>query len=147
MKLAPDPENCGRVTHFGRLAIAALSFPLLAGCEQNTYVAPPPPKVEVANPLQRPITRYLEATGNYPINDYISAGDAPAFFFHGTSDPTVPFSWATSNVTAMHDHRLIVGIRTFDGAGHSLFGAYRDTIHEQADYFLYFMMDLARAAR
>ena len=25
---------------------------------------PPPPKVEVANPLQRPITRYLEATGN-----------------------------------------------------------------------------------
>ena len=41
-----------------------LRFPLLAGCEQNTYVAPPPPKVEVANPLQRPITRYLEATGN-----------------------------------------------------------------------------------
>ena len=37
---------------------------MLAGCEQNTYVPPPPPKVEVANPLQRPITRYLEATGN-----------------------------------------------------------------------------------
>jgi RND family efflux transporter MFP subunit len=36
----------------------------LSACEQNSFVAPPPPKVEVAVPLQRPITRYLEATGN-----------------------------------------------------------------------------------
>jgi RND family efflux transporter MFP subunit len=64
MKLAPDPEDTGRVTNVGRLAIAALALPLLASCDQNTYVAPPPPKVDVANPLQRPITRYLEATGN-----------------------------------------------------------------------------------
>ena len=64
MKLAPDPENRGRDIPVRRLAIAALALPLLAGCEQNTYVAPPPPKVEVANPLQQPITRYLEATGN-----------------------------------------------------------------------------------
>jgi RND family efflux transporter MFP subunit len=64
MKLAPDPENTGRVGHVKRLAVAALALPLLAGCEQNTFVPPPPPKVEVANPLQHPITRYLEATGN-----------------------------------------------------------------------------------
>jgi RND family efflux transporter MFP subunit len=64
MKLAPDPENRGRDIPVRRLAIAALALPLLAGCDQNTYVAPPPPKVEVANPLQQPITRYLEATGN-----------------------------------------------------------------------------------
>src|SRR5580692_3955143 len=64
MKLAPDPENAGRVAHVSQLAIAALALPLLAGCDQNTYVAPPPPKVEVATPLQHPITRYLEATGN-----------------------------------------------------------------------------------
>jgi RND family efflux transporter MFP subunit len=44
-------------------ATAALLW--LAGCgEQNTYVAPPPPKVSVAVPLQQPVTRYLEATGN-----------------------------------------------------------------------------------
>ena len=36
----------------------------LSACEQNSFVAPPPPKVEVAVPLQRSITRYLEATGN-----------------------------------------------------------------------------------
>lgn len=44
-------------------AVAAMS--VLAGCEdKNTFVAPPPPKVEVAVPLQRPVTRYVEATGN-----------------------------------------------------------------------------------
>src|ERR1700759_1278358 len=63
MKLAPDPENAGRVVHVSRLAIVAL-LPLLSGCEQNTFVPPPPPKGEVANPLQHAITRYLEATGN-----------------------------------------------------------------------------------
>jgi RND family efflux transporter MFP subunit len=50
--------------YLARAAIAALGCVVLAGCEQNTYVPPPPPKVEVAVPLKRPITRYLEATGN-----------------------------------------------------------------------------------
>ena len=31
-------------------ALAALTCVMLAGCEQNTFVPPPPPKVEVANP-------------------------------------------------------------------------------------------------
>lgn len=89
----------------------------------------------------------VSVAGGLPINDHISAGDAPAFFFHGTSDTTVPYSWATSNVSAMANQSLIVGIRPFDGAGHNLFNSYRNTIHEQASYFLYFMMDLAHAAR
>jgi RND family efflux transporter MFP subunit len=38
---------------------------LLSGCDgRNRYVAPPPPKVTVAVPLDRKITRYLETTGN-----------------------------------------------------------------------------------
>jgi RND family efflux transporter MFP subunit len=37
----------------------------LAACgERNAYVAPPPPKVTVASPVQQPITRYLELTGS-----------------------------------------------------------------------------------
>ena len=36
----------------------------LSACEQNSFVPPPAPKVDVALPVQRPITRYLEATGN-----------------------------------------------------------------------------------
>ena len=41
-----------------------VSFILLAGCEQNAFVPPPPPSVDVAAPVQRSVTRYLEATGN-----------------------------------------------------------------------------------
>jgi RND family efflux transporter MFP subunit len=52
------------VVPIGRCAAAALVVALLAGCEQNSFVPPPPPKVGVAAPVQRPVTRYLEATGN-----------------------------------------------------------------------------------
>lgn len=37
----------------------------LAACgEKNAFVPPPPPKIEVAQPLKKTVTRYLEATGN-----------------------------------------------------------------------------------
>lgn len=45
--------------------LATAAVVALAGCEdKNTFVAPPPPKVDVATPVQRPVTRYVEATGN-----------------------------------------------------------------------------------
>jgi RND family efflux transporter MFP subunit len=47
-----------------RAGLAAITLALLGGCEQNTFQPPPPPKVDVAAPVQRAITRYLEATGN-----------------------------------------------------------------------------------
>src|SRR5579862_7846915 len=50
--------------HPMRLAALSLALIALAGCEQNTYAPPPAPKVDVALPVQRAITRYLEATGN-----------------------------------------------------------------------------------
>ena len=47
------------------------AFPLLlamamlpARTQENTFVAPPPPKVVVAKPLQKPAIQYNEATGN-----------------------------------------------------------------------------------
>jgi RND family efflux transporter MFP subunit len=47
-----------------RIAFVIFSFVSLSACEQNSFVPPPPPKVEVGLPVQRPITRYIEATGN-----------------------------------------------------------------------------------
>jgi membrane fusion protein, multidrug efflux system len=47
-------------------AVAAICALVLAGCNnsRNAYVAPPPPKVVVAQPLQQPVTLYFELTGN-----------------------------------------------------------------------------------
>jgi RND family efflux transporter MFP subunit len=53
---------------FQNLARYAAVFGLImavAGCKKsNQYAPPPPPKVSVAKPVARKITRYLEATGN-----------------------------------------------------------------------------------
>src|SRR6202023_3034948 len=40
------------------------AFAVLSGCEQNSFVPPPPPKVDVGLPVQQAVTRYLDATGN-----------------------------------------------------------------------------------
>jgi membrane fusion protein, multidrug efflux system len=47
------------------LAVATIAAFDLAGCgSKNAYVPPPPAKVVVAQPLQKPVTLYLELTGN-----------------------------------------------------------------------------------
>ncbi|HXX25572.1 MAG TPA: efflux RND transporter periplasmic adaptor subunit [Pseudolabrys sp.] len=44
---------------------ALVALATLAACDnRNAYVPPPPPKVTVAEPVQRNVTLYLEATGN-----------------------------------------------------------------------------------
>src|ERR1700734_112730 len=48
----------------GRIVFVLSAFAALAACEQNSFVPPPPPKVDVGVPLQKSVTRYLEATGN-----------------------------------------------------------------------------------
>jgi len=48
----------------GRPLVAAAFATLLAACGgENRYVAPPPPQVKVALPIEQNVTRYLEATG------------------------------------------------------------------------------------
>jgi RND family efflux transporter MFP subunit len=55
------PNARTRVLTIGSIAVAAA----LAACGQdNHYVMPPPPKVTVAPPVQRSVTRYLEVTGS-----------------------------------------------------------------------------------
>src|SRR3569832_883709 len=55
----------GEWRQIGRALTALATMAVLAGCEdKNTFVAPPPPKVDVATPVQRAVTRYVEATGN-----------------------------------------------------------------------------------
>ena len=53
----------GGGTKASRMAFALSALVVLTACEQNAFVPPPPPKVEVGLPIQRAITRYLESTG------------------------------------------------------------------------------------
>jgi RND family efflux transporter MFP subunit len=51
--------------HAWRVACGTALALALSGCnEQNAYVPPPPPKVDVALPLKQDVTPYLMATGN-----------------------------------------------------------------------------------
>ncbi|SFI23003.1 efflux RND transporter periplasmic adaptor subunit [Bradyrhizobium sp. cf659] len=62
---ASPARRIGAWRHVGRAVAAVAAVAALAGCEdKNAFVAPPPPKVDVATPVQRPVTRYVEATGN-----------------------------------------------------------------------------------
>ncbi|EGP08322.1 putative multidrug resistance protein [Bradyrhizobiaceae bacterium SG-6C] len=47
-----------------RMLSAAFVLVTLTACDQNTFVPPPPAKVDVGKPVQRTVTRYLTATGN-----------------------------------------------------------------------------------
>jgi len=52
-------------TFLAPLALMLVIAGMTAACdEKNTYVPPPPPKVTVAKPVQKPVTDYLEFTGN-----------------------------------------------------------------------------------
>jgi RND family efflux transporter MFP subunit len=60
----------GRTAAARGAPVALAAAMLLTACgEQNRYVAPPPPKVTVAHPVQQPVTQYLDVTGNTaPVN-------------------------------------------------------------------------------
>ncbi|PXW58799.1 RND family efflux transporter MFP subunit [Chelatococcus asaccharovorans] len=56
------PSGVRKKASLGAVALAVL---MLAACnDKNAYVPPPPPQVFVAPPVQKPVQRYLEFTGN-----------------------------------------------------------------------------------
>jgi membrane fusion protein, multidrug efflux system len=65
-----DASGAKRARHGARRVLPislVLSVAIaISACDgkKNAYVAPPPPKVQVALPLQQPVTRYFELTGN-----------------------------------------------------------------------------------
>src|SRR6266403_801277 len=58
------PSRLQHASTVSRIAFVIFAVAALSACEQNAFVPPPPPKVEVAVPVQKPVTRYLDATGN-----------------------------------------------------------------------------------
>ncbi|MBV8793863.1 MAG: biotin/lipoyl-binding protein, partial [Hyphomicrobiales bacterium] len=61
----PTRPPCFSLGRAARAVVFAIAAVALAACNtKNAYIAPPPPKVQVAQPLERPVTEYLELTGN-----------------------------------------------------------------------------------
>jgi acetyl esterase/lipase len=89
----------------------------------------------------------VSVSGGMPTNELITAGDAPTLFIHGTEDHVVPYDWAVQNSAAMYRLGIFTVLEPIEGAAHGLPGDYGPLIDEQSDYFLYFAMDLANAAR
>src|ERR1700730_9642728 len=58
------PSHSKNAVAASRVILVVLVCGALSACEQNSFVPPPPPKVEVGLPAQKSITRYLDATGN-----------------------------------------------------------------------------------
>jgi membrane fusion protein, multidrug efflux system len=113
MPQLPPVSWIGRCPFFA--ALAALAALALTGCgSKNTFIAPPPPKVVVAQPLQQPVTLYLELTGNTA-------------------------AYRTANLVA-RVQGFLESIDYKDGAavtkGTQLFGIERDTYQAQVDLAL-----------
>jgi len=87
----------------------------------------------------------ISMSGGAPTNEWIDAEDPPAIFFHGDQDRTVPFEWAVGNAAAMYNAGIFTVLNVFEDVGHGL--GWVPEVSEQADYFLYYAMDLANAAR
>jgi len=89
----------------------------------------------------------VSVSGGMPTNELITEGDSPTLFIHGTEDNVVPYDWAVQNSAAMYRLGIFTVLEPIEGAGHGLPADYGALINEQSDYFLYFAMDLANAAR
>jgi len=76
----------------------------------------------------------------------ITAGDAPALFFHGTNDPLVPYQWAVDTVKKAQDTHLDAYLETWPGSGHVPYVQFRDQILTQTRNFLWWELNLAHAA-
>ena len=95
---SPARRN-GAWRHVGRALAAAMAVAALTGCEdKNTFVAPPPPKVDVAAPVQRghvadghpqPVDHGLAAADAFEADDWAGHADTggrPAELFRFRRD-------------------------------------------------------------
>jgi dienelactone hydrolase len=88
---------------------------------------------------------FVSVSGGTPSGAFASAGDAPGVLFHGTADGVVNPQWSVDTAIAMLKAGVPAWLQVQNGAGHVPWAQYRSLYLEQADYFLYWALDLAHA--
>jgi acetyl esterase/lipase len=74
-------------------------------------------------------------------------GEAAVLLLHSTGDAVVPYQWATNTVTAAETAGTVVEITSWDETSHVPYAAHRAEVLAQTSNFLYWTLNLARAAR
>jgi alpha/beta superfamily hydrolase len=88
---------------------------------------------------------FVSVSGGLPNGVFAGPGDAFGLLFHGTADNVVSPNWSVQTAAAMYNAGVPAWLQTQDGAGHVPWAQYRSLYLEQADYFLYLALGLARA--
>ena len=88
----------------------------------------------------------VSVSGGAPTNEYIDADDPPAIFFHGTEDTDRPLHLGGAE-RRRHVQRRASSRCSSRSRARGTRSGQTAVINQQSDYFLYFAMDLAHAAR
>ena len=89
---------------------------------------------------------FFSISGGLPQGLFASADDAPGVLVHGTNDGVVPYQWSVDTAVALLKQGVAAFLEPLDGQGHvPYFEPYKTQIVSQADYFFYFVLDLAHA--
>lgn len=65
------PESSSRCAVAFIMMMLALAVMTACTDDKNEYIAPPPPQVTVSQPVHKPVTEYLELTGNLQAYDIV----------------------------------------------------------------------------
>jgi dipeptidyl aminopeptidase/acylaminoacyl peptidase len=88
---------------------------------------------------------FVSVSGGLPQGVFAGSGDSPGLLFHGTADRTVSPTWSQQTFAAMLRANVPSFLQLQQGAGHVPWAQYRVPYLEQANYFLYAVLDLAHA--
>ena len=120
---------------------------LMAGTPRNTSNPGPSSAVtawaSISGGLPPQITGLYGGLGQV-LADNFTELPSPGYFFHGTNDTTVPYSWAEGTRDQLLDIHRFIGFMAFSGLGHveSLMHNVGSTIIDQSTWFFDLLLDV-----
>ena len=130
----------------GRIGIAGESAGGITATGVGLYAENPNNDGEDVSVSPR-VQGFFSISGGLPGGIFATADDAPGVLVSGTADGVVPYQWSVDTATAMTNLGRLGLLQPIEGAGHVPWSEPNRThITEQAQYFFYYVLDLANAA-